>query len=449
MEPYFSKAADAARKADSFYAPAGQIHYYDLVLKEASGSTLRDVDDKEYIDLLASASATNVGHSHPKVVNAMYEQMQKMIHYTPAYFYSDVAIELMEKLLEVTPGDFEKRVLFGNSGSDANDGIMKFARAYTGRQVIVSFNGAYHGSTYGSMTLSACSLNMRRKMQPLVPNVYYLPFPNMYQSYPGETETELSDRYLSYFGEALNTYLPVDEIAAVIIEPIQGDGGFIKPPKEYIQRLYRFCQENGIVFAVDEVNQGLGRSGEMWGIDHFDIAPDIMSIGKSLASGMPLSAIVGRKEIMESLDPPAHLFTTAGNPVCCAASLATLEVIEEEQLVEKSRAQGEYVRARFEEMKDCFDFIGDVRIYGLNGGIEIVESKITKKADGDAASKIITHCYRNGVLMITVAGNVLRFQPPLVITESELEKALAVLEDAFTQLANGNIELDTERKIGW
>lgn len=449
METYLSRATQAAQKADSLYAPAGQIHYYDLVLEEASGAMLKDVDGKEYIDLLASASATNVGHSHPVVVEAMYQQMQKMIHYTPAYFYSDIAIELMEKLVEVTPGNFEKRVLFGNSGSDANDGIMKFARAYTGRQVIVSFNGAYHGSTYGSMTLSACSLNMRRKMQPLVPNVYHLPFPNSYQSYPGETEVELSDRYFHYFEEALNTYLPADEIAAVIIEPIQGDGGFIKPPKEYMQRLYDFCQENGIVFAVDEVNQGLGRTGKMWGIDHFDLAPDIMSIGKSLASGMPLSAIVGRKEIMESLEPPAHLFTTAGNPVCCAASLATLEVLEEEQLVEKSRVQGEYVCARFEEMKERFDFIGDVRIYGLNGGIEIVESKLTKKVDGDAASKIITHCYRQGVLMITVAGNVLRFQPPLVITEEELETALAVLEDAFTQLATGEIELDTDRKIGW
>ncbi len=449
MERQKTESQRMIEKAESMYAPAGQIRYYDMVLRKGKGALLKDIDNNEYVDLLASASATNVGHSHPKVIEAMSTQAQTMIHYTPAYFYSDKVIELMEKLIELTPGNFEKRVLFGNSGSDANDGIIKFARAYTGRQTIVSFNGAYHGSTYGSMTLSAVSLNMRRKMQPLMSNIHYLPYPNRYHRMEGETEAELTERYLGYFQEALATYLPVDEIAGVIIEPIQGDGGFIKPPQEYMQRLYDFCQENGIVFAVDEVNQGLGRSGKMWGIDHFDIAPDIMSVGKSLASGMPLSAIVGKKEIMESLEAPAHLFTTAGNPVCCAASLATLEVIEEENLVEKSREQGEYVRNRLEEMQERFDFLGDVRILGLNGGIEIVESKASKIEDNEAASKIITHCYRKGVLMITVAGNVLRFQPPLVITAEQLDYALTVLEDAFTQLATGNITIDSDRKIGW
>lgn len=437
------------QRAEAVYAPAGQIRYFDLALTKGEGALLTDADGNQYIDLLASASATNVGHSHPTVVKAMEEQMREMIHYTPAYFYHEKLVELSERLVESTPGDFQKRVLFGNSGSDANEAIMKFSRAYTGRQNIITFQGAYHGSTYGAMTLSAVSLNMRRKMQTLVPNVYYIPFPNTFDRLEGETDAELSKRHWKVFEHVMETYLPVDEIACVLIEAIQGDGGFLKMPQEYMDRLYTFCQDNGVVFAVDEINQGMGRTGKMWSMEHFGLAPDLMSVGKSFASGMPLSAVVGRKEILESLEAPAHTFTTSGNPVCCAASLATFDILEDEKLVGKSAEDGEYVRKRFEEMKEKYDCIGDVRIYGLNGGIEIVESQASKVRDGEAASKVITYLKDHGVLMITVAGNVLRFQPPLVITREQLDTALDIIEEAFEALVNGKIELAFDRKIGW
>lgn len=443
------KSVEMVKKSDQVYASAGQIRYFDICLDSAKGAILKDMDGNEYIDLLATASAMNVGHSHPKVLAAMKEQMERLLHYTPAYFYNPKVEELARKLIESTPGDFEKRVIFGNSGSDSNDAMMKFSRAYTGKQTIVSFTGSYHGSTYGSMTLSAVSLNMRRKMTPLVTGVEYVPFPNTYDRREDESEEEFVNRYWKYFEDALNTYLPVYEIAGVIIEPIQGDGGFWKAPQAYMDRLYQFTRENNIVFAVDEVNQGLGRSGKMWSIEHFNIEPDILTTAKSLASGMPLSAIVGRKEIMDSLEAPAHLFTTAGNPVCCAAALASFDVIEEENLVEKSRKDGEYVRERFEKMQEKYPIIGDVRIYGLNGGIELVKDQKTKEADSESASKLITYLKDNGVLMITVKGNILRFQPPLVITRDQIDKALDTIENGLSELENGNLKLDDDKKIGW
>ena len=443
------KSVEMVKKSDQVYASAGQIRYFDICLDSAKGAILKDMDGNEYIDLLATASAMNVGHSHPKVLAAMKEQMERLLHYTPAYFYNPKVEELARKLIESTPGDFEKRVIFGNSGSDSNDAMMKFSRAYTGKQTIVSFTGSYHGSTYGSMTLSAVSLNMRRKMTPLVTGVEYVPFPNTYDRREDESEEEFVNRYWKYFEDALNTYLPVDEIAGVIIEPIQGDGGFLKAPQAYMDRLYQFTRENNIVFAVDEVNQGLGRSGKMWSIEHFNIEPDILTTAKSLASGMPLSAIVGRKEIMDSLEAPAHLFTNAGNPVCCAAALASFDVIEEENLIEKSRKDGEYVRERFEKMQEKYPIIGDVRIYGLNGGIELVKDQKTKEADSESASKLITYLKDNGVLMITVKGNVLRFQPPLVITRDQIDKALDTIENGLSELEKGNLKLDDDKKIGW
>ncbi len=443
------KSMEMVKKSDKVYAGAGQIRYFDICLESAKGAMLKDLDGNEYIDLLATASAMNVGHSHPKVLAAMEKQMKTLLHYTPAYFYNPKVEQLAQRLIDLTPGDFEKKVLFGNSGSDANDGMMKFARAYTGRKTIVSFVGAYHGSTYGSMTLSAVSLNMRRKMTPLVSGVEYIPFPNSYDRKENESEKEFVDRYWGYFENALNTYLPVDEIAGIIIEAIQGDGGFLKMPQEYMDRLYKFTRDHNIVFAVDEINQGLGRSGKMWSIEHFGIAPDILTTAKSLASGMPLSAIVGRKEIMDSLEAPGHLFTTSGNPVCCAAALASFDVIEEENLVEKSRKDGEYVRERFEKMQEKYPVIGDVRIYGLNGGVELVKDRKTKEPDSESASKLITYLMQNGVLMITVKGNVLRFQPPLVITRDQLDKALDTIGKGFSELEKGNLELADDKKIGW
>lgn len=434
---------------NKYYAKASQINYYDLVIESAHNFTLVDADGNEYIDLLASASAINVGHTNEKVVKAIQEQAEKLIHYTPAYFHHRPGQELAERLAKLVPGS-EKQVVFSNSGSEANDAIIKFARGYTGRQYIVSFMDSYHGSTYGSMTLSGVSLNMTRKMGPMLPGVVHVPYPDLYRQYQGETEHDVAVRYFEEFKRPFESFLPADEVACVLIEPIQGDGGIRKAPEEYMQLVYKFCHDNGILFAVDEINQGMGRTGQMWSYQQFEnIEPDLMSVGKSLASGMPLSATIGKKEIMESLDSPAHTFTTAGNPICCAASLATLDVLEEEDLLEKSATDGIYAEQRFLEMQKQFPEIGDVRMYGLDGGIELVKDQKTKEPNPDFANKVIYYAFQHGVVMITLKGNILRFQPPLVITHDELEKALDVLEDAFAAAENDQVVIPSNEKIGW
>lgn len=445
------KAYRLIDEENNYYARSARINYYNLVIDHAHGATLVDVDGNKYIDLLASASAINVGHTNERVVKAISDQAQKLIHYTPAYFHHVPGIELSKRLAEIAPGNSPKMVSFGNSGSDANDAIIKFSRAYTGRQYIVSYMGSYHGSTYGSQTLSGTSLNMTRKIGPMLPGVVHVPYPDLYRRYKGESEHDVAMRYFDSFKAPFESFLPADETACVLIEPIQGDGGIVKAPEEYMQLVYKFCHDNGILFAIDEVNQGLGRTGKMWGIQQYkNIEPDLMSVGKSLASGMPLSAVIGKKDVMQSLDAPAHLFTTSGNPVCSAASLATLDVIKDDHLVEKSAKDGEYAKQRFLDMQKRHPMIGDVRMWGLNGGIELVKDPETKEPDNDAATKVIYYAFAHGVVIITLAGNILRFQPPLVIPRAQLDQALQVLDDAFTAVESGNVTVPKNTgKIGW
>ncbi|MDK6233392.1 aspartate aminotransferase family protein [Aerococcus sanguinicola] len=442
--------AQAFIEAGERISSAARINYVDLLVDHAQGALVYDADGKAYIDLLASASTANVGHCHPQVVAAIQEQAEHLLHYIPSYSYQAQLEALAERLAGMTPGHFEKKVSFSTSGSEANEAIIKFARAYTGRPYLISFTGAYHGSSYGAMTLSACSLNMRRKMGPLLPGVYHMPYPDPYRRRPGESDDQLAERYLDAIRLAFETYLAPEEVACVLIEPIQGDAGIIIPPQAFMQGLYELCQEHGILFAVDEINQGLGRSGKLWGIDHFGLTPDLMAIGKSLASGLPLSALVGRAEILESLGSPGHAFTSAGNPVCVAAAHASLDVIEEENLVQKSEEDGRFAQAAFQSLQSKYpQIIGDVRCLGLNAGIELVTDPETKERDSQAASKIMTYLFDHGVLMVTLMGNVLRFQPPLVISRELLTQAFAVLDQAFAALEAGEIQLPDHVDLGW
>lgn len=436
-------------KENEAFATAARVKYYDIVINSGRGAILTDVDGNQYIDLLASASSTNTGHCHPKIVKAIQDQAAKIIQYTPAYFANSQAARLAPRLAELAPMTGPTEVVWGNSGSDANDAIIKFARAYTGRQYIVSFTGAYHGSTYGSMTLSSVSLNMARKMGPLLPGVVKVPFPDPWDKLPDESEEQFVDRYFKMFKLPFETYLPVDEVAAILIEPIQGDGGIVKTPPEFMKKIYQFAKKNGILFAVDEVNQGMGRTGKWWSIQHFGIEPDLMSVGKSLASGMPLSAVVGRKEIMESLGAPANVYTTAGNPVTTAAANATLDVIQDEHLLERSTKLGEKAKRFFEDEQKKYNFIGDVRMYGLDGGINIVNPQ-TGKVDTAATTRIMYRVFELGAIIISLRGNILRFQPPLVITEEELDQAFAMLDQAFAEEAAGKLSLpDNAEELGW
>lgn len=437
-------------KEQQAFSTAARIKYYDIVIDHGKGAILTDVEGNDYIDLLASASSTNTGHAHPRIVKAIQDQAAKIIQYTPAYFANTQAARLAPRLAELAPMSGPVEVAWGNSGSDANDAIIKFARAYTGRPYMVSFTGAYHGSTYGSMTLSAVTLNMSRKMSPLLPGVVKVPFPSPWDKLPGESEDEFVARLFKAFKQPFETYLPAEEVAAVIIEPIQGDGGIIKTPPAYMKKVYDFAKEHGILFAIDEVNQGMGRTGKWWSIQNFPgIEPDLMSVGKSLASGLPLSAVVGRKEIMESLGSAANVYTTAGNPVTTAAANATIDVIKDEHLLERSARLGKKAADFFNKEKAKFDFIGDTRMYGLDGGIDIIDPQ-TGKGDTATTTKLMYRIFELGAIIISLRGSILRFQPPLVITDEELERAFAIMDQAFTEQAAGKLSLPANAsELGW
>ncbi|GAX05649.1 4-aminobutyrate aminotransferase [Secundilactobacillus pentosiphilus] len=428
---------------------AARVKYFNIVIESGKGATVTDADGKTYIDLLASASATNTGHSHPHVVKAVQDQAAKLLQYTPAYFANDPAAKLAPRLAALAPISGPTALGWGNSGSDANDAIIKFARAYTGRPYIVSFTGAYHGSTYGSLSLSSVSLNMSRKIGPLLPDIIKVPYPDPWKRLSGEPEAAFVNRMFDAFKLPFETYLPAEEVAAILIEPIQGDGGIVKAPAAFMHQVYDFAKANSILFAVDEVNQGMGRTGKWWSIQHFDLEPDLMSVGKSLASGLPLSAVIGRREIMNSLDSPANAYTTAGNPVTAAAAMATIDVIEDEHLLARSIRLGKKAAAFFEDEKQKFSFIADVRMYGLDGGIDIVDS-VTGKPDSEATAKLVYRVFELGAIMIFLKTNVLRFQPPLVITDEQLQAAFKILDQAFSELAADKLSLPSNvDEIGW
>lgn len=442
---------EAIERDNLVIARACRIPYYPLVINKASGSIVEDLDGNKYIDLLASAGALNVGHSNQKVNEAVIKQVvDKYIHYTPAYFYHEPMIELAEKLIEITPGDYQKRVAFGLTGSDSNDGAIKFARAYTGRSKVLTFNGAYHGSTYGSITMSGITTKMRNRMGPFLPDIYSFPYPYCYRCSYKQKEENCNLDCLETMRSAFKTYLPQDEIAAVVIEPLQGDNGIIVPPKRYIKQLYELCKQNDILFICDEVQQGFGRTGKWFSIENFDVVPDMVILGKSIASGMPMSAIVGREEIMQAIEPSGHAFTTAANPVCCNAAISTIDIISEKGFFEHVNEIGYLVKERFGEMKKKYEIIGDIRGLGLSIGVELVKDIHTKERNALAASKICYRCYEKGVILLFLNGNILRIQPPLIITREEMLKALDIIDSAIKEFLSGEIPDDILEFIqGW
>lgn len=431
-------------------APFSRVPYYPLVIKSGYGSTVKDMDGNKFIDFLSSAGTLNTGHCHPKIVKAIKEQTEQFILYTPAYMYHKPLVDLAQKLVKITPGNFLKKVTFGLSGSDANDGAIKLARAYTGRSKIISFIRSYHGSTYGAISLSAVSLNMVRKIGPLLPEIYHMPFPDTYRNPLGGVPEDAGRNCLDYLKYAFENYLPPDEVAAVIIEPIQGDAGVVVPPKDYMKQLFALCKENGILFISEEVQQGMGRTGKWFGIEHFGIEPDLIIMAKALASGMPLSALVGRAEIMDSLEAPAHLFTTAGNPVCCTAALATIKVIEEEKLMENAEKLNGIAFERFTSLKMQFPFIGEIRGLGLSLGVDLVKNPITKERNKEAAAKICYRAWQKGLLLAFFSNSVLRIQPPLVITEEEFNRGVDIIEMCMVDLRKGLLSDDILKTTkGW
>ncbi|MBF8984120.1 aspartate aminotransferase family protein [Lutibacter sp. B2] len=450
MKKRVENCIEIVERDENVISKASRAPYFPLVMKSGRGAMVEDMDGNKYIDMFSSAAVLNTGHCHPKIVRAINEQIDKFIHFSTDYMYSEPQVQLAEMLTKITPGDFKKKVCFGLSGSDGNDGAIKLARSYTGRIKVISFIGAYHGSTYGAISLSAISLNMRRKIGPLLPEIYHMPYPDCYRCSFGKKRENCLMECLEYMKTAFQNYIPAEEVAAIIMEPIAGDIGFAIPPQKYMEELYRMCKEKGILFIVDEVQQGFGRTGKWFSIEHFGIVPDVIIMGKSIASGLPLSAIVAREEIVDALNMPAHLFTVQGNPVCAKAAIATIEVINEENLIEYSNVLGEYIKERFNYMKEKYELIGDVRGKGLSIGVELVKDRITKEKDTQAAIKICYRCWQKGVILIFLAENILRVQPPLVITRKEAKEALNIIEEAIQEYVDGKISDEALEVVkGW
>lgn len=427
-----------------------RVPYYPLVVSEAKGATIKDIEGNTFIDFLASAAVINTGHNHPRIVKAIKDQVDKFIHYTPAYMYHEPHTKLAKRLVEVTPGEYEKRVAFGLSGSSSVDGAIKAARAHTGRPIIVSFLRSYHGTTMGAISVSGISLDMRKNLGPLIPDVHFIPYPDSYRGQFNDEGACYGDGYINYFKELLKTVIPPDKVAGIIYEPIQGDSGVLIPPKAFYNELDAICKEHGILLIADEVQTGFGRTGKMFASEYFDIEPDILVVGKALASGMPLSGLVARREIFESWGTPAHFFNTAGNPISCAAAIETINVIEDEGLLDHTNEIGAYLMDSFKIMEKKYNCIGDVRGVGLLIGVDIVKDRVTKERDVEKTAKICWRCWEKGLILAFFSGSVLRVAPPLTLTKDEAIKAIKIIDEAISDVENGLVSDEVLKEIkGW
>jgi 4-aminobutyrate aminotransferase len=450
MSRDLSRSRDVVAREHEVYTAASKIPYFPLVVARGYGATIEDVDGNQYLDFLSSAASLNTGHAHPKIVAAVKAQAEKFLNYTMVYAYHQPAVELATRLTELAPVPKPMKVTFGLSGSDANDGAMKLLRRATGRPKIVAMLRSYHGSTYGAATLSAVSLNMTRGLGPMVPDVVHVPFADCYRCAYGQTYGQCRFDCVSYINMLFDCAVPADEVAGIILEPIQGDAGVVLPPPEFMQGLRDICSKHGILFVAEEVQTGFGRTGKWFAIEHWGIQPDVVVMGKALGAGMPISAVVARQDLMDAWELPAHLFTNGGNAVCCAAALANIEVIQEEKLVERSATLGEQITARFREMQARYELIGDVRGKGLMIGVDLVKDRVTKERARDEAAKICMRCYEKGLILSFFSNSVLRIAPPLVVSDAEVESALITIEDSIREVQEGRVPDEAIREMkGW
>jgi 4-aminobutyrate aminotransferase/(S)-3-amino-2-methylpropionate transaminase len=399
---------------------------FPTVVAEARGATITDVDGNTFLDLTGGVGCLNVGHSHPQVVAAAQEQLARFGHTDFTVVPYEVYVRLAERLCELTPISGPTKAAFFNAGTEAIENAIKFARSYTKRPAVIAFEGGFHGRTLLSLSLTSKTHPYKAGLGPFAPEVYRVPFAQDYRGPDARTA-------LAALEQALVTQVAAESVAAIVIEPIQGEGGFVVAPRHFLEGVRRVCDDNGIVLVVDEVQTGFGRTGKLFAIEHYAVEPDLMAVAKSIAAGLPLSAVVGRAEIMDAPDDSAIGGTYVGNPVAQAAALAVLDVIEDEGLVGRAAAIGETLRSRMSTWRDRFEAIGDVRGLGAMMAIELVHGRDSKDPAPELASAVVEAATERGLLLLKsgIYSNCIRVLVPLVITDAELDEALEVWEQAL------------------
>jgi 4-aminobutyrate aminotransferase / (S)-3-amino-2-methylpropionate transaminase / 5-aminovalerate transaminase len=417
-------AAILARKAEVIADPLSVT--FPLVIDRGEGATLTDVDGNTFIDFTGGVGCLNVGHAHARVVEAAQEQAARFFHTDFTILPYEVYVTLAERLVDVSPFSGPAKVAFFNAGTEAIENAIKFARAYTKRPAVIGFEGGFHGRTLLSLTLTSKTHPYKAGLGPFAPEVYRLPFA---QDYRGPS----TDEALAALERALVTTVAAETVAAIVVEPIQGEGGFVVAPQDFLHGVRRICDDNGIVLVVDEVQTGFGRTGRMFAIEHYGVEPDLMTVAKSIAGGLPLSAVVGKAAVMDAPGDSAIGGTYVGNPVALAAGVAVLDVFAEEGLVQRAAAVGETIRARMQGWQSRWDAIGDVRGLGAMLAVELVHDPASKAPAPDLASNVVEAAAERGLLLLKsgIYSNCIRVLVPFVITDAELDEALGVWEEAL------------------
>lgn len=412
------------RKQRAVAAPLAET--FPIVAAEAHGALLTDVDGNTFVDFTGGVGCLNVGHSHPKVVAAAEEQLARFAHTDFTIVPYEPYVELAERLSERVPIAGPVKAAFFNAGTEAVENAVKFARAHTKRPAVIAFEGAFHGRTLLSLTLTSKTHPYKAGLGPFAPEVYRVPFANPYRG-PGTREA------LAALERTLVTQVAAETVAAIVVEPVQGEGGFVVAPPDFLEGLRRICDDNGIVLVVDEVQTGFGRTGTLFAIEQYEVEPDLITVAKSIAAGLPLSGVLGRAEIMDAPGQNAVGGTYVGNPVALAAALAVLDVIDEEELLARSKAIGEHMRGRMLSWQQRFDEIGDVRGLGAMLALELVHDRESRNPAPELVRAVCERAMRNGLLLMAagIYSNVIRVLVPLTIADGELDEALAVWEQAL------------------
>ena len=426
------KARAIIERDDAVVSPS-YTRSYPLVVAQGKGAMIEDVDGNRFLDCTAGIAVVSTGHCHPKVVEAIQQQAERLIHMSGTDFYYQNFVELAEKLSMLAPGDMPRRVAFGNSGTEAIEAALKLARYHTGRSQFIAFFGSFHGRTMGSLALTGSKSIQKKGFFPVMQGVHHVPYANCYRCAYGKTPDSCAVECVKVIEDQLFRHtLPPEEVAAIFVEPVQGEGGYIVPPKKFLDELRRVAEQNDILIVANEVQSGMGRTGKMFASEHFDLVPDIMALAKGIASGMPLGATIARADLM-NWPPGSHASTFGGNPVCISAALATIELLEQE-LVENAAVVGAHMKARLADFPQRFPVVGDVRGLGLMIGIEIVRDQPTKERAPDLRDRIVQMCFERGLLVLGAGPNSIRLSPPLVITKDQADHVVDTIAECLKAL---------------